>query len=255
MSAIRLIPIVLVATASLLVLKTTGILTGSGYTLRGLADGPAMTQSVAHTTNEPPEVTGAVGGSEKAQAAAEDAKVSTEAADKRADQPGPKADGVAIRPDDRPQIAAGERAVLERLQQRRQELEKRGRELDMREGLLKAAEKRLEERLAELRTLEAQLKAEEQKKDEIEAARFKGLVTMYESMKPKDAARIFDRLDLKVLLEMATQINPRRMSEILAQMAPAAAERLTIELAARASGRPRPVSVDQLPKIEGRPRS
>ena len=65
---------------------------------------------------------------------------------------------------------------------------------------------------------------------------------MYENMKPKDAAKIFDRLDIRVLIEVANQINPRRMSDILAQMSPEAAERLTVELAnrrrARTSRRP-----------------
>ena len=56
---------------------------------------------------------------------------------------------------------------------------------------------------------------------------------MYETMKPKEAAKIFDRLDIKVLLDVASQIKPQRMSEILAQMSPEAAERLTVELAAR----------------------
>ena len=56
---------------------------------------------------------------------------------------------------------------------------------------------------------------------------------MYETMKPKEAAKIFDRLDIKVLLEVASQIKPQRMSEIMAQMTPEAAERLTVELAAR----------------------
>ena len=65
----------------------------------------------------------------------------------------------------------------------------------------------------------------------------------------KDAAKIFDRLDMRVLIEVASQINPRRMSDIMAQMQPEAAERLTIELAARAkeSG-----TGNDLPKIEGR---
>jgi flagellar motility protein MotE (MotC chaperone) len=153
-----------------------------------------------------------------------------------------------------PIVSAGERAVLESLNQRRRELEARANALDMRENLLAAAEKRLEGRLAELKELEARINASLQKKDEAEAARFKGLVTMYENMKAKDAAKIFDRLDMKILLEVATQINPRRMSDILAQMSPDVAERLTAAIANRSEapdkGRP-PPSV--LPKIEGRP--
>jgi flagellar motility protein MotE (MotC chaperone) len=72
---------------------------------------------------------------------------------------------------------------------------------------------------------------------------------MYENMKAKDAARIFDRLDLKVLVDVATKINPRRMSDILAQMSAESAERLTVELA----GRKDKAAPAELPKIEGHP--
>ncbi len=71
---------------------------------------------------------------------------------------------------------------------------------------------------------------------------------MYENMKAKDAARIFERLDMKILVEVATQIKPAKMSEILAQMTPEAAERLTVELARRADGKPqkrRPIAEDR----------
>ena len=110
----------------------------------------------------------------------------------------------------------------------------------MRESLLAAAEKRLESRIAQLKQLEAQLNEAARSKDEGEATRLKNLVTMYENMKPKDAARIFDRLDMRILLEVATQINPRRMSDILAQMTPESAERLTVELASRGRTSRRP---------------
>ena len=146
------------------------------------------------------------------------------------------------------QPSPAERALLERLSERRAELEERGRELEMRESLPKAAEKRLEGRIAELKELENRVNNAVQAKSDGEATRFKNLVTMYDNMKAKDAAKIFDRLDLRVLVEVATQINPRRMSDIMAQMSPDAAERLTIELASRAKDR-----APDLPKIEGKP--
>jgi len=154
-------------------------------------------------------------------------------------------------PEGAPAPSGAERALLERLQERRQELDKRSRELDIREGLIAEAERRMEARLAEIKEGEAQLATATQKKDEAEAARFKGLVTMYENMKPRDAAKIFDRLEMSVLMEVATQINPRRMSDILALMSPETAEKLTVELASRAKAATKPG--DALPKIEGRP--
>ena len=90
----------------------------------------------------------------------------------------------------------GERAVLERLQDRRQELDSRTRDLEMRETLLKAAEKRLDAKVSELKDVEARVNTAVNNRDKAEADRFKSIVAMYESMKAKDAARIFDRLEL-----------------------------------------------------------
>jgi flagellar motility protein MotE (MotC chaperone) len=131
-----------------------------------------------------------------------------------------------------PATSAAERALLERLGLRRQQLEERQRELDTRESLLKAADKKLEMRINELRELE-QKSTQTQPQREAEQASLKNIVTMYETMKPKEAARVFDKLDMKVLVPVATAINPRKMAEILAAMTPEAATRLTIELAVR----------------------
>jgi flagellar motility protein MotE (MotC chaperone) len=158
----------------------------------------------------------------------------------------------------KPLPSAGERAVLESLQQRRQELETRSREMEVRDSLLKAAEKRIEQRLQDLKDAETRISGASAKREEEDLAKFKSLVTMYENMKAKEAAKIFDRLDLRVLVEIAQKMNPRRMSDILGVMTPEAAERLTIEIANRsgaigAGSSSSAPSVPELPKIEGRP--
>jgi flagellar motility protein MotE (MotC chaperone) len=157
----------------------------------------------------------------------------------------------------KPLPSAGERAVLESLQQRRQELETRSREMEVRDSLLKAAEKRIEQRLQDLKDQETRISGASAKRDEEDQAKFKSLVTMYENMKAKDAAKVFDRLDLRILVELATKMNPRRMSDILGVMTPEAAERLTIEIANRSGaiggGNGNAPSGPELPKIEGRP--
>ncbi len=122
----------------------------------------------------------------------------------------------------------------------------------MRESLIQAAEKRLEARLAELKAVEARINATVQQRDEDELKRFKGIVAMYENMKPKEAARIFDRLDLKILVDVSTQMKPATMSAILAAMTPEAAERVTVELASRAASQ-KTQAADALPQIQGRP--
>jgi flagellar motility protein MotE (MotC chaperone) len=148
--------------------------------------------------------------------------------------------------------SGAERAILERLQQRRQELDSRARELDIRESLIQGAEKRMDARLTELKDTEDRIKVETQQKSDADAARLKGLITMYESMKPRDAAKIFNGLDSTVLLQVASQMNPRTMAEILAQMSAEVAQHLTVELASKAQ-QARASGPDDLPKIQGQP--
>jgi flagellar motility protein MotE (MotC chaperone) len=102
-----------------------------------------------------------------------------------------------------------------------------------------------------LKGVESRISTATEQKTEADAARFKGIITMYESMKPKDAAKVFDRLEMPVLFEIASQIAPRKMSDILGLMSTDAAERLTVEMARRA-GSAQSGSVPDLPKIEGK---
>ena len=161
-----------------------------------------------------------------------------------------KPDGVVVYPEQGQQVSPSERAILERLQSRRQELEARAREIDIRESLLKSAEKRIESRVEELKAVEARISTATEQKTEADANRFKGIITMYEGMKPKDAAKVFDRLEMSVLFDIASHIAPRKMSDILGLMSTEAAERLTVELARRA-GSDKSAAAD-LPKIEGK---
>src|SRR5690606_19343846 len=128
-------------------------------------------------------------------------------------------------------FSKSEVAVLESLSARREELDRRSKLLDTREQLLNAAEKRVEERIAELKDIEARINARIGVQDEQNENRLAGVVSMYETMKPKDAARIFERLDMGVLLEVAKRMEPRKLSAVLAQMDPVSAQDLTVELA------------------------
>jgi flagellar motility protein MotE (MotC chaperone) len=304
---VRLIPIVLLATICLFVLKVSGIVFDGGYTLaerlqnrgqpelkvttgeqipaypkivredrRGqtfAAAGPMAkpkpwAQEMFNFNGDSADITGSVGEKNK-KSEGEGGKAGKEAKETaKAPEKMQKIDGMAVSDtppgdtkvevggavvQDSSRIAsAGERAVLERLQERRQELDDRNRSLDMRESLLKAAEKRINARLAELRGMETQVDGAQASRQKNNAARFKDLVEMYENMKSKDAARIFDRLDLKILVQVSTQMKPAKMAEIMGLMTPESAERLTVELASRAGGNTAPAA-DQLPKIQGRP--
>ena len=251
---IRVIPVVVTAIFCLVVLKVAGLVLDGGYVFDydPQSTKPSWAQDMLNFPGGPPkvdlaDVTGSVEG--KKEATGEGAK---EGAPKPA-APETKPDGVVLHPEDgQPAVSPSERAILERLQSRRQELEARAREIDIRESLLKEAEKRIETKVGEMKAIEAKNAAINEQKAEAENARFKGIVTMYENMKPKDAAKVFDRLEMPVLLEIAAQIQPRKMSDIMGLMQPDAAERLTVELARRATGDQSAAASAELPKIEGK---
>ena len=146
-------------------------------------------------------------------------------------------------------LSPAERALLERLQERRQELDARNRDLELRENLIKDAEKRLENRIDELKDVENRFNG----KGGEQGAKLKSLVIMYEGMKPKDAARIFDKLDQGVLVDVASAMNPRKLADVLALMNAEMAQRLTVELARRNAATERGLPPSDLPKIEARP--
>jgi flagellar motility protein MotE (MotC chaperone) len=242
---IRVIPVLLMAIFALAVLKIGGLVIDGGYvfdyqpqpTKRSWAE-----ESFNFPTGraEPADITGSVHEKPK------------EEAPKPAAPEVAKPEGTVIVPEQQGQVVSpSERALLERLQARRQELDARSREIDIRESLLKAAEKRIETRVEELKAIESRISTATEQKNEADVARFKGIITMYEGMKPKDAAKVFDRLEMPVLFEIASQIAPRKMSDILGLMSAEAAERLTIEMARRA-GPDKSASAADLPKIEGK---
>lgn len=249
---IRVLPVVLAAVFGLAVLKLAGIFIDGGYVFDYQ---PQSTQkSWAQTkfnfpsgnrTQDADDITGSVDSKPK-DAPKPEAGVKPAAPETVA------LGTTVVIPDQAKPVSASERSILERLQSRRQELDARAREIDIRENLLKAAEARIAGRVKELKEVEARIVTKTQEKNDAEAARFKGLVTTYEAMKPKDAAKVFDRLEMPVLYEIASQIAPRKMSDILGLMSPEAAERLTVELARRA-GTDRTASAADLPKIEGKP--
>lgn len=129
-----------------------------------------------------------------------------------------------------PFVSSGTEAeILNRLHQRREVLEQREKQLDLRESLLKAADQKVESRIEELKALEQRIKQAETGGSDLQ--NIKQLAILYEAMKPKEAARVFERLDMGVLLPVAQTIPPRKLAEIIAQMTPASAEKLTVELA------------------------
>ena len=69
--------------------------------------------------------------------------------------------------------------------------------------------------------------------DAAEEARLASLIKIYETMKPKAAAEIFDRLEMPVLIEVVERMREVKAADVLARMNPVKAKQVTSELARR----------------------
>lgn len=155
------------------------------------------------------------------------------AADRPAPRPAPTlpSSSPAAAPATPDPAAVAERAVLDALRERRAELDQREQAAAAREVMLAAAERRLQARVAELTTMRDRLEALERGRGERDEAGWRGLVRLYETMRPRDAAAIFDDLEMPVLVQVIDRMGERKAAPVLGAMRPERARLLTAELA------------------------
>ncbi len=190
----RLLPLTMLAMAALFGVKSVGL-------LRLAAPARAATTPAGVQPAVPPATTAPAAGAEPATRTAE------------------------------PPVSASELALLQDLRRRNAELDARAAALAGREHVAAAAEMRLGARLDELGGLQTRLESLEAARRTRDEASWQGLVRVYEAMKPKDAAVIFDDLDMPVLLQVMDRMKDRKAAPVLAAMLPERARELTAELA------------------------
>lgn len=121
--------------------------------------------------------------------------------------------------------------VLQQLAKRRAELDMRSRQLDEREAIVAAAEQRMEQKMAELRALQTTVEDLLAKRSDQEEAQLQTLALTYEKMKPKDAAQVFEEMDMDLLKDLVSRMKTSRVAPILALVSPTKVKELTLELA------------------------
>jgi len=130
-------------------------------------------------------------------------------------------------------LTSGQIEALQRLAERSAELDERERLLDMRAEVNGRTEDKLDQQIQRLAALKAELEALMAGLDEEEELKLLRLVKIYETMKPKAAAEIFNRLDMPVLLNVVERMKEAKSAVVLGKMNPAIAQRVTTELAKR----------------------
>ncbi|MBI1275218.1 hypothetical protein GC177_04525 [bacterium] len=142
--------------------------------------------------------------------------------------------------------------ILQSLSKRRDELEQQAKTADLRENVLKATEQSIEKKLGEMRDLKKTIEDLLKQYDEKEQEKVRSLVKIYQNMKPKDAARIFEQLDMDVLLPVISKMDEKKVSPILASMDPKKAQEVTVQLSEQKK-LPKPDDMDEPEPLAPRP--
>jgi len=90
---------------------------------------------------------------------------------------------------------------------------------------------RINEKIAQLQSLKVDVETLLARYDKQEQTELRSLVKIYENMKPKQAARIFDEMEMEILLDVIDLMSERKAAPILAAMNPVKAKDVTVELA------------------------
>lgn len=229
-SRIRVLPVTIFAAALMLTVKVSDIWEGFDSDESPIQVSKAGAQQAPADKADEEEKKPAEDEVEKTPQDQEDPAKEGEAKPEGEDQA--KEDAVdEDNPDNDPTLfSQTEIDLLQQLAGRREEIERRTREINLREGLMSAAERRINTKIQELRQLESTIQGLIKSHDEQQEGKLQSLVKIYEAMKPKDAARIFEQLELDTLLLVAERMKERKLAPVMAKMNPQKAKDMTVDL-------------------------
>jgi flagellar motility protein MotE (MotC chaperone) len=141
-----------------------------------------------------------------------------------------------------PTSVVGLEDVATDLIRRRQALVGREDQLRVREAGLAEAARLLQQEARRLQELRGQLDGQIVRLSEADQARVAQLIKMYETMKPKDAAQVFNGLDMKLLVQVLGGMREAKAAVIMAAMDPDRTREVTTELARRRTQAPEPAA-------------
>ncbi|MAG96680.1 MAG: hypothetical protein CMM08_08350 [Rhodospirillaceae bacterium] len=215
---LRILPLMIVLAGLLFSVKLGGLWQDAEGLTAGVTPAQAQDKDEEKETSDAEDADEDSGGK---SADADDDENESDSADEDSDE------GEAQR------FSKAEIDMLQSLVVRRESLDKRERELDLRQKLLLVAERRVEDKIGQLKDIEAKIQSLLKEYDERKEAKIKRLVKMYETMKPKKAAAIFEDMEMEILLDVAERMREVKMALVLAAMKPSSARALTKELAYR----------------------
>ncbi len=127
-------------------------------------------------------------------------------------------------------FSSSEILILQDLAERREALDIRAKEIDKRAIQLKVAEDEIDKKIKQLSEYEQRLSKLINQYSQKEQENIDALTKLYTSMKPKDAARIFDTMDLEISVAILKGMKPSSSSAIISQMTAQQAQAITAKL-------------------------
>lgn len=128
-------------------------------------------------------------------------------------------------------FSQSEMDLLQNLSRRREQLDRWERNIQVKEEALNATEKRIAEKIQEIDNMKKAVSELLAQYNAQEETKLKSLVKIYENMKPDDAARIFDEVEMPILLLVIDKMSEKKAAPILAKMNSKKAKQVTVELA------------------------
>jgi flagellar motility protein MotE (MotC chaperone) len=153
-----------------------------------------------------PEV---LAGEEKPAAPAEKAKPAP---------PEPAAQNPVEKPAKSVKQAIASNEAISFLQQKEADLKRREDLLKEKEDHLDKVQQEIEQKTKDLLAIQKQLQAAASEKQESQNTKVRGLAKIYGTMKPKDAAKLFENLDDKLVMGIIATMTPDEAASILALM-------------------------------------
>ncbi|WP_194966320.1 MotE family protein [Rickettsia endosymbiont of Cardiosporidium cionae] len=125
-------------------------------------------------------------------------------------------------------MSDSELEILKSLSNRRQVLEKNSQKLSVQQSFLNATVEKINKKFSEMQELVDQLRSLVEKDNKQNSENIIRLTKVYETMKPKEAAQIFNTMEIDDLVKIVSYMKEVKIAPILASMDRAKAKELSM---------------------------
>ncbi|GBQ24647.1 hypothetical protein AA12717_1847 [Gluconacetobacter sacchari DSM 12717] len=119
-----------------------------------------------------------------------------------------------------PEVTKAETALIRNIVARQSTFDTEQKSLEEQKRIIDAAQSALNEKMRDLDSTMAALAERQAAHRETMSAETDRLVRIYEEMPPKEAAAVFNIMDIHVLVSVANRMNPRKISAVMGYMMP-----------------------------------